>query len=151
MQGESKAVRLGRWPKGTSGNPAGKRKGTRHRATLLMEKLLAADAEAVVAVVIDAARMGDMTAARIVIDRLLPPAKDRPVVIELPDTSTATGCEAAQAAIVAAVAAGSVTPSEGAAISELIEARRRAIETSELVRRMEAIEAEILGGAGDEG
>jgi glutamate formiminotransferase len=43
--------------------------GTRHRATRLAEKLMADDAEAVVNAVVTAAKGGDMTATRLVLDR----------------------------------------------------------------------------------
>jgi hypothetical protein len=59
----------GRFVPGVSGNPAGKKPGTRHRATRLAEKLMAGDAEAVVRAIIDAAKGGDMTATRLVLDR----------------------------------------------------------------------------------
>jgi hypothetical protein len=58
--------------KGQSGNPAGPAKGTRHKITMLAEKLMAADAENIVAAVVTAARNGDMTAAKIILDRLVP-------------------------------------------------------------------------------
>jgi hypothetical protein len=59
----------GRFVPGVSGNPTGKKPGTRHRATQLTEKLMADDAEAVVTAVVAAAKGGDMTAARLVLDR----------------------------------------------------------------------------------
>ena len=40
------------FPKGCSGNPAGKRPGTRNHASVLVEQLMADDIEAVVAKVI---------------------------------------------------------------------------------------------------
>jgi hypothetical protein len=45
--------------KGQSGNPAGPAKGTRHKITMLAEKLMQDDVENVVAAVVDAARKGD--------------------------------------------------------------------------------------------
>lgn len=128
------------WPKGVSGNPAGKPKGARHRVTILAEKLMAGDAEAIIKVVLSAATGGDMAAARMVLDRIVPPLKERPISLDLPDTGTAAGVEAAQAAILAAVAAGSILPGEAAALSALVEARRRAIETSDIAQRVAALE-----------
>ena len=69
---------------GCSGNRYGKPPGTRHRATRMTEKLMAGDAEAVVRAVIDAAKGGDMTAARLVLDRIAPPCRGRPVRLDLP-------------------------------------------------------------------
>jgi hypothetical protein len=49
------------WPKGVSGNPVGCRTGSRHKATVMLEQLMAGDAEDVVRAVIEKARGGDMT------------------------------------------------------------------------------------------
>src|ERR1700730_16479084 len=65
--------------KGQSGNPAGPAKGTRHKITLLAEKLMQGDVENVVTAVVDAARKGDMTAAKIILDRIAPVRRDRPL------------------------------------------------------------------------
>jgi hypothetical protein len=50
------------------------------------------DAEEVVRSVVTAAKNGDMTAARIIIERLLPPKKDRPVSFALSDTCISCLC-----------------------------------------------------------
>ena len=57
---------------GASGNPAGKPKGTRHRATQMAEKLMENDATDVVNAVITAAKQGDMVAARLILERIAP-------------------------------------------------------------------------------
>ena len=44
-------------------------------------------------------------------------------------------------AVAAAVAAGDVTPEEGQAIAAVVEAHRRAIETTEIEQRLAALEA----------
>jgi hypothetical protein len=59
----------GHWRQGHSGNPRGRPKGARHRATILAEQLMQGDAEDVVRAVIAAAKGGDMTAAKIILDR----------------------------------------------------------------------------------
>lgn len=58
---------------GQSGNPAGKPKGTRHRATMLAEQLLDGEAEAMIRTVIEKAKQGDMVALRLCLDRIVPP------------------------------------------------------------------------------
>lgn len=72
------------FPKGRSGNPAGRPKGARNKATVLAEQLMADDAENVVRAVVKAAKRGDMAAARIVLDRIVPPRKGRPVKFTVP-------------------------------------------------------------------
>lgn len=133
-------TRTGKFAPGVSGNPAGKPKGARHRVTLLAERLMEDDAEAVVRAVIDAAKAGDVGAAKLVLDRLCPPRKDRAVEFELPPIKTAADVCTAQAAVIEAVAAGDVTPQEGAAIAGLLEHGRRAIETTDLEQRLAQLE-----------
>jgi hypothetical protein len=68
------------------GHPSGSRR--RHRATRLAEKLMTDDAEAVVKAVMAAAKGGDMTAARLVLDRIAPPCREAPVNLDLPRLET---------------------------------------------------------------
>ncbi|MBF0561464.1 MAG: hypothetical protein HQL37_05460 [Alphaproteobacteria bacterium] len=130
----------GQFQKGQSGNPRGKAKGTRHRATVLAEKLMATDTEAVTRAVIDAATGGDMVTARLVLERVCPVRKGRPVSIGLPSLQTAGDVLTALGAVVAAVSEGELTPDEGATIAGLLEMKRRAIETVELDARIAALE-----------
>jgi hypothetical protein len=55
--------------RGRSGNPAGKRPGTRHRTTMAAEALLDGEATAITRKAIEAALSGDMIAIRICMDR----------------------------------------------------------------------------------
>jgi ferritin-like protein len=131
----------GRFQPGQSGNPKGKRPGTRNRVTLLAEQMMGNDAEAVIRSVIDAAKAGDMQAARMVLERIAPLPKDRPVAFKIPAISTAAEVAAATEAVLAAVASGELTPAEGSIVAGILETRRKAIETAELAEHVEAIEA----------
>src|SRR4051794_18582712 len=75
--------------KGQSGNPGGRPMGARNKATLAMEALLDGEAEAITRKVIDMAKEGDTTAMRLVMDRILPPRKERPVTFTMPKLETA--------------------------------------------------------------
>ena len=80
-----------------------------------------ADAEAIVKAVLNSAKGGDMTAARIVLDRIAPARRDNPVSFELPKIESAADAVAAQSAILSAVANGEITPGEAAEVSKLID------------------------------
>jgi hypothetical protein len=129
------------WKKGESGNVAGKPKGTRHRATTMLMALMEKNAESITQTVIEAAKSGDLTAARMILDRLAPHAKERPVSLVLPNTDTVEGVSAAQQLILQAVAAGDLLPGEGTALAGIVEARRKSIETLQLDLRIAALEA----------
>lgn len=125
---------------GTSGNPQGKPAGTRSKATRLLLALMEGDAANITKAVIEAAKGGDLMAAKIILDRLIPPAKERPITLNLPDTSASEGVNAAQSAILQAVASGELLPGEASTLSGIVESKRRAIETQELSDRITKLE-----------
>ena len=128
------------FPKGKSGNPRGKPKGARHKTTLLAEKLMQDDAENIVNAVLTAARAGDMTAARIVLDRILPARRDNPVTFALPKIKRPADAVAASAALLSAVADGRLTPGEALEVSKLIEGFVKTLEVAELEERLNELE-----------
>ena len=75
------------FPKGRSGNPAGRRLGLRNKATLAAQKLLAGEAEALTRKAVEAAFAGDSTAMRLCLERVLP--RDRAVEFALPPIKSA--------------------------------------------------------------
>lgn len=74
----------GQFPKGASGNPAGRPQHSRNKATLLMEELFEGEAEQLTRKLIELASGGDILALRLCMDRLLSPRKDRPIHFSLP-------------------------------------------------------------------
>lgn len=125
---------------GQSGNPAGKPKGTRHKTTLAIEALLDGQATALTQKAIELALEGDMTALRLCMDRLAPIRRDRPVTFDLPRIETADDLPKATQAIMEAVASGELTPSEAAELGKLVDAHAKAIEVTDLHRRLSALE-----------
>ena len=125
----------------TSGNPKGRPKGARNRVTVTLERIMEGDVLEIVAAVLVQAKAGDLTAARLILDRVAPVPRDRRVQLDLPATGTAAGIAQAQAAVVAAVAGGELRPSEGAALADLLELRRRSMETAEFEALILALES----------
>ena len=135
------------WKPGESGNPEGRAKGSRNKATLAAEVLLDGEAENLTRKAVDLALGGDTAALRLCLERILPPRKGRPIVFTLPKVTNSGDLRAAALAILGAVSEGDISPEEAAAVAPLIEGARKAMETDELSRRLEALE-EVLEGRG---
>jgi hypothetical protein len=130
----------GTFASGHSGNARGKRPGTRHKTTQLAEQLMERDIKDVVQKVVEAARAGDMQAAKIVLDRIAPARRGRPVALTLPKVLKAEDVPTAIAAVIEAMSTGVVSPEEAAAVSSVIEGQRRALELVALESRVAALE-----------
>jgi hypothetical protein len=107
--------------------------------------LLDGEAEALTRKAIEAALAGDTTALRLCLERILPARKGRLISLQLPAIRNAGDLPGALAAIVEAVARGDLSPDEATPIAALLEAHRRAIETSELEQRIAILEARNAG------
>lgn len=121
-------TRGGGFQKGQSGNPAGRPKGSRAKTALKLDAILEGEAEAVTRKAIEMAKAGDTVALRLCLDRLCPPRKDRHVTFTLPPIETAADLPRASGALLQAVAAGELTPSEAADFGNAIRAHVAAIE-----------------------
>lgn len=77
-----------------------------------------------------------------ILDKVLPNTKDRPITIDLPTINDLNGVGFAQAEILQAVAAGNITPNEGERIASIVEARRRSIESIDLEARISQLETQ---------
>jgi Family of unknown function (DUF5681) len=126
--------------KGESGNPAGRRRGSRNRTTILMQSLLEADGEALARKAIDLAKGGDLAALRMCMDRLVPARKHEPIAVDLPRLDTAADTVTAASTIVAAVAAGELAPAEAADIAKVVDIYVRALATQEFEERLAKLE-----------
>ena len=133
----------GQFAPGCSGNPAGMKLGTRHRTARLVQRMMSGDAEAVVNAVVTAAKGGDMTAARLVLDRIAPPCRGRPVRVDLPPIVGAADLVKALAAVADAMARGILSAEEAQAAAAVLDHHRKAVETFDLERRIAAIEAKV--------
>lgn len=132
--------RRGRWPKGVSGNPAGKPKGARHAAQVALDAIGQENAEELLRSVIVAALAGDMRAAAILLDRIWPARKGRPIRLNLPAIGTAADIAKAMSIVVAEMAAGNITPEEADSVSAILNTQARALELRDLELRIQALE-----------
>jgi hypothetical protein len=98
--------------------------------------------------VVENAKGGDLRAAEVLLRRLWPERKGRPVEVALPPVASAADLVPALAAVVAAMGSGELTPEEAQAVAGVLEAQRKAIETAELEARVAALEECVPGAAG---
>jgi hypothetical protein len=117
--GEEQGALRGRFRRGQSGNPNGRRPGARNRTSALALKLMDADAEPVILALIKAARGGDTTAIRMVLERVAPLPRNRPVQFSMPPIETAADLGAALGAILRAASDGEMSPDEATAFAKL--------------------------------
>src|SRR5882724_852603 len=128
--------------KGRSGNPLGRRVGCRNKTTIAAAGLLAGEAEALTRQAVELALVGDPTAMRLCIERILPQCRERTVKFALPPIESAADIAAAMKAVTFALAAGVITPGEAATIAAVVDTFVRAIETSDFERRLKIVEDE---------
>ncbi len=126
-----------RWRPGQSGNPAGRPPGSGEVA-----KLRAAIREqlpSIIAKLTEQAAAGDVGAARLLLERVVPPIKaaEEAAPIALPDASLTDQGRA----VVAAAGAGDLAPGQAAQLLSGLAALAKLIETDELERRIAELEA----------
>jgi len=108
---------------------------------VLAQALLAGEETELVRKAIELAKAGDVQMLKFLLDRLLP--KDRLVKVDFPQLDFADEAIEAIAAVSRAVAEGHITPSEGAAFSNMISGYSRAVEAWDLSRRIDVIEESL--------
>jgi hypothetical protein len=124
------------WKPGQSGNPKGKPPGSGE-----LQKLRAAIGEHVPEIInqlVAAARGGDIQAARLILERVLPPVKaiEQAQTIDLPDGSLTDQGRA----VLRSVAAGELAPGQGAQLLAAIGTLGKVTELDELAARVAALE-----------
>lgn len=130
----------GKFRKGRSGNPLGRPKGTRNKATLLAKALFEDEIEGICRKAIEEAKQGNMQAIKLVLDRILPPKKETPIFIDLPVMKAGSDILEAVHRVAAAVCQGKITPSEGEVLTRIIDTQARAIEANEFEQRLKYLE-----------
>jgi hypothetical protein len=123
--------------KGRSGNPGGRRRGSRNKATLAAAALLEGESEALTRKAVEMALAGDPIAMRLCMERVLPPCRERTVKFRLPPiegTLTDETCgpssrdvSRAMNAVTSALAHGEITPGEAETIAGVVDTFVRAI------------------------
>ena len=82
---------------------AGRRIGCRNKTTIAAAALLAGEAEALTRKAVELALVGDPTAMRLCIERILPPCRERAVKFALPPIESAADFAPAMKAVTSAL------------------------------------------------
>lgn len=131
----------GRWKPGESGNPAGRKPGS--DTVNQIRKGIAARVPEILAKLLDQALAGDTGAARLLLERSVPPLKavEQAQALTLPDgTLTEKG-----RSVLSAVAAGVLAPSQGSQLIAAIGSLARVSEIDELAQRITKLEGKQNG------
>jgi hypothetical protein len=123
----------------------GRPPGSKNQNTLILEALSHGDKEQLVRKALELAKAGDVSMLKFFLNRILP--RERPIRIDLPKMQFADDAVEALGAIVRAVSEGSITPGEGADLANLVNSYARAIDIADLVQRVDALEAKMMGRA----
>ena len=129
MHDRATRTQSGQFLPGQSGNPAGRPRGSRNRASVLRDLLEEHEATAIARLVVDRALAGDWAAMRVCFTRLYPPAKDAPIDFEMPGILSTADAVAAGAAVIAAMGVGDITPSEAQKVMAVLAAQTRLLQT----------------------
>jgi hypothetical protein len=121
------------------GNP-GRPRGSKNKVTQVVEQLAEGQAEQLVQKVLDLAKRGDVACLRMVLDRVWPLRKGRPVSVDMPPINTSQDLFPAIASIWTAICEGRLTPDEASALSIVVERSIQAIELHDITRRITALE-----------
>ena len=131
----------GQFAKGHVHNPKGRTPGSRNKATEAALALMEGQLGQITQTLIDAALGGDLAAIRLVLERLVPPCKEKVLPqIHLPAVTDAQSLPKLTAAILGAVADGRITPGEGQSLAALANTHAKNLELAELEQRIAALE-----------
>jgi hypothetical protein len=135
----------GRFAKGNRGGPG--RPRARDRIATLDQRVAKAGDDLIEAA-LKQAKAGNVKAIEMLLNRIWPASRGRPVEIEAPEIRAIGDVIPATAAITDAVLAGDVTPAEGAAAARVIEVHGNLIGLINVEERLTALEEKRGVGPG---
>jgi len=120
---------------GQSGNPAGRPRGSRNKATIIAEQLLDDSAGELTTAAIKRATEGDPAALRACLDRIAPRLRHRPLDFDLPPLVTLADAPVAIAAIAQGLAHGELDLDQATLLMRIVREFAQALAAVEREKR----------------
>ncbi len=127
--------------KGVSGNPNGRPKGSGLAGRL--RKFIADDADEILQSVIDQAKAGDLAAAKLLLDRIVPPLKPEAQAVQIDALSGSGDLVGKADAVIHAVGSGDIAPDIAAQLISAVATLAKVIEIDQLEKRLEQLERHL--------
>ncbi len=125
---------------GKSGNPGGRPKGIPNPSTRLRHAI-EKDIPEIIKAMVDAAKGGDVSAASLLLSRVLPPLRPEAQTATLPDTGTSLADRAN--AIASAALAGELPTSTAADLMSVLQGQAQIKEIDDIEQRLKIIEERL--------
>ena len=129
----------GKFAKGNPGGP-GRPRSTVSRSAVALDERGAGVGEQVFQVIVDKALAGDLRAAEILLSRVWPTRRGRPLAIDTVPMKAPSDLVPVASDVTNAVLNGEMTPHEGRAIASLFQMQCKMFELEEFERRLREVE-----------
>jgi len=129
----------GRWRSGQSGNPAGRRPGS--GSVQQLRQGIEESLPAIIQSLTDKAKAGDVGAARLLLERVIPPLKpvEAPQVLQISEGDLSGQAKS----VVALAASGEVSVAQATQLITALGTLAKLIEVDELERRIQTLESSL--------
>lgn len=130
-------------PKNLGGRPKLESIKITREARQRLDRLAAENADELFRAILASALDGDMSAARILADRIWPSRRGYPIIFSPPKISGPADIAPAYAWLLGEVSEGRLTPDEGGIIDAMIERRGKAFELITLAHEVEELKSQL--------
>jgi hypothetical protein len=132
----------GHFAKGNRGGP-GRPRSVVSRGAVVLDEMGADAGKQIVQVMLDKALDGDMRAADLLLSRIWPARRGRPVEIDTTPIKSVSDYVSAATGVTNAVMRGEITAHEGRAVSSMLELQIKTIDYADITRQITELREEV--------
>jgi hypothetical protein len=149
-QGHSKPAKTGRnsgqFASGISGNPGGRKQGSRNKVTITAANILESQAAAISETAVGMALDGDRSMIKMVLERVVPVKKSVPIRLpDMPKVNSVADASKLTGFVLTSIAEGELSPVDGEVISRSCQRHLQALQVSDLEQRLVELENQLKG------